>query len=170
MEHVGTLADFLNSPREIEFEGTKWKLRQPTLDEEGEFQVWLEQEEYNAIERRTYQSEEQKIQDRKELNESAAVGDYEYGGPLVVKSLSRPKGIAKIISIICRDQGMDDGTAKRMAKYKLSEIAVTICSKLEGMDPKTLGELCLRHGLPADYFFRGSATHPSTDPLENLAG
>jgi hypothetical protein len=166
---MNTLADFLNSPREIDFEGVVWKLRQPTLDEEGMFQVYLEQEEYNAIERRTYQAEDQKDRDRKRLNESCAIGDYEYGSALAVEAMSRPKGIAKMVEIVCRDQGMTLAIARRLVAHKLKEIALAFASKLEGMDPNLLGEIALRLGLPGQVFSSGSAPPPSTETSTSSA-
>ncbi len=154
--------DFFSKPQEIEFEGTLWKLRQPDTDEEGMFQVYLEQEAYNAIERRTYQSEEQKAVDRERLNDACTIGKYDYGGPLCVEAMGMPKGIAAMVNIVCMKQGMTLAIAKRMVNRKLSEIAATVCSQSEGMDQENLRGICLRLGLPAD-FVSVKATETKTD-------
>jgi len=165
-----TMADLLNTERTVEFEGKQWKLRQPTIDEEAEFSVWLEQEAYNAIERRTYQNEKQKEIDRDNLNDAVACGEYEYGGPVAVRACNLPKGIAGMLKIVCHKQGMTMDRAKRMVDHKLKEIAIAFASKAREMDPKTLAGILMLLGFPADYLSSGSAIPHLIDPLTNLEG
>lgn len=162
-----SIGDLLNSPSEKEFEGVVYQLRQPTMEEEGLFQRWLEQRAYDAIARRTYQDPVEQETDRRLLNQDIAAGEYEYGGPLAVKAINTPRGIAQIVHIICAPQGMTLEIAKRFVNHHLELIAAVLISKLPGADPKALGESLLKHGVPADFFSSDSGTHPSTSPLTN---
>jgi peptidoglycan hydrolase-like protein with peptidoglycan-binding domain len=161
---VVTLADVLNSPTEKEFEGNKYKLRQMTVMEEGEFQRWMEQLAYDAIERRTYQDPTQQERDRKNLNNDIAAGVYEWGQELAVRRFQSVKGLSKILYFVCRDQGLDEEAAQRWAMEEVKKLAAILVQRATGTDdPKDLRVVCLSLGLPPD-FLSSSLTHPSTAP------
>jgi hypothetical protein len=157
-----SLENFLNLNKEFEFEGKKYTTA--PLDDigEGVFSVWLEQRAYDAIERRTYQDEKQKIEDRRTLTQDVAIGLYEYGGVLCFRATQWPPGIAKVIEIICKSQGMTEAIAKRFVNHKLKEIAVTFVSQLPNVSEEAMGTLLNRYGLPGDYFTRD--LKPETAP------
>jgi len=145
------VSEFLADSFAIEFEGKKYTLRQPEPYEEGKFSEWLEQEAYNAIARRTYQTPTEQREDRKELNESVTVGDYEYNGPLCVRACNNPKGVAKMIEIVCREQGMTGLLAKQIVISKLKEIAISFVSNLPGAKQEDIDAHCIRLGFPAGF-------------------
>jgi hypothetical protein len=134
-----SLADILNSPRIVEFENTKWKLRQPTIGDEGRFQAWLEQEAFERIEQRRGPTKEQKLQDWERVRQSALAGNYEYGRPLAIKAMSQTKGIAAMLRIVCRKQGMTEPTSRSMAAQKFKEVASIFGSKLP-LEERSSGE------------------------------
>lgn len=164
-----TLADMLNAPSEIEYGGRVYKLRKPTLLEEGAFQRWLEQRAYDAIERRTYQDPEQQDRDRRNLNNDVAAGVFEYGGEVSLTALRTPGGSAKIVQIVLADQGVDDATARGIVDAELKKVAAALIRKATD-DPKALAATLSSLGLPSDYFSSNSATPPSTTTPHPSAG
>lgn len=159
-----TLADMFNAPTEMEFDGVKYQLREPTLLEEGTFQRWLEQRAYDAIERRTYQDAVQQTEDRRLLNQDIATGVYEYGGPLCIQSLNTPAGAAALLGIVLRDQGITELLAKKMVELRLREVVAGLAAKAIS-DPKALAGILNGLGFPADYLSSKSATpHSTSDP------
>jgi hypothetical protein len=150
-----SLDDFLALNKEFDFEGKKYTT-QPIEDidgGEGEFSIWLEQRAYDAIERRTYQDEKQKIEDRRVLNQDVAIGLYEYGtGVVALHASQHPLGIAKVLHIICRRQEMTEAIAKRFVNQKLKEIAVKFISQLPNASQDALSSVLNRYGLPGNFF------------------
>jgi hypothetical protein len=131
--HLGsmpTLSDFLNTPRDVELEGKTWKLRQPVLDEEAMFQRWLEAEAYRAIEKRSYRSEGQREEDLDSLDEAVRAGAYEYSGELALQAMGQVKGVARMVAIICRDQGMTEAIARKMVEKRFRDIEAILASKV----------------------------------------
>lgn len=158
---MSTLADMLNSPTEITFRGATYRLRQPTLFEQGEFQRWLEQRAYDAIERRTYQSDAQQAADRNALNQDVAAGVYEWGGEVCAKALQTPTGIARLLATVLRDQGVTPEMARAMVDEQLRVIAALIVAKAAD-DPNSLRATLAALGLPENFFSDNSPTRPST--------
>ena len=165
-----TIADMFNSPSELKFEGKTYHLRQPTLEEEGEYQRWLEQRAYDAIERRTYQDQAQQDRDRNALNRDVAAGLYEWGGVICCESLSTPVGVARMTAIVLRGQGVTPALAKRIVDLKVREVTAAVVSKVRS-DPKSMAVILETLGLPPDYLSgissSGSPTPPSTDQSPN---
>ncbi len=156
-----TLADIFNSPSTVPFEGVDYKLRQPTLIEQGLYQRWLEQRAYDAIERRTYQDRGQQEVDRNNLNRDVAAGVYEWGGEVCCNALRTPNGLAKLVGIVCQDQGLSDAAARRLVDLKLKEIAAALMSKATA-DPNSLRATLASLGLPEDFLSSNSPTPPSS--------
>lgn len=161
-----TLAEYFNASTDLAFEGKRYPLRQPTQLEQGMFQRWLEQRAYDAIERRTYQDPSQQAEDRRLLNRDIAAGVYEYGGHVCAAALATPIGIAKQLSIVCRDDGLDFETAKRMVDLQIREIAAVFAREATD-DPKALAATLSRLNLPSDYFSRNSRIRRSTGRSKN---
>lgn len=148
---MSTLADFVNAPTEIVFKGTTYHLRQPNQLEEGMFQRWLEQRALEAIERGVYAEEARRDRDRQLHFQDVATGVYEAGGAVYAKASMMPSGMAKMLSIICKDQLLTEAVAKELVKHRLKEICATLISKATS-DPKVLEATLATLGLPSDYF------------------
>ena len=156
-----TLADMLNSPSEIKYDGKTYLLRQPTLLEQGTFQRYLEQRAYDAIERRDYQDARQQDRDRNALNRDVAAGVYEWGGEVCCQSLQTQTGIAKLLNILLRDQGVTEELARKIVDRQVKEIAAVLASKAVS-DPKALGQILSSLGLPENFLSTVSSAPPSS--------
>lgn len=167
-----TFADLFNAPVEMEFliDGKKrtFKLRRPTALETALFQRWLEQRARDAIGRATYQSEEERAEDRRLCNRDIACGEYEWGGELCIKSLRTPGGMAKVVSIILSDQGVTEEMAREMVEQKLKELAATIFGE-ECPDPNLRRAVRAMLGLPDETSPSPSSTHHSDTPSATSA-
>jgi len=160
---MSTLADLVNAPTELEFKGVKYLLKQPNANQEGEFQRWLEQKAYNAIITTKYPDSNMRGENERRHFQDIAAGIYEAGGEVYAKAVVQPAGMEKLISIICRDQGMTDRIAKEVVELKMREVAAIIVSKVN-TDPKVLEAVAIRFGLPNDFFSSDFATRPSAPP------
>lgn len=157
-----TLADVLNSETEKEFEGVRYKLRQMSMDDEGQFQRWLEQLAYDAIERRTYATPERQDKEHKSHINDCAAGVYEWGQELAVRRAQTVRGYAKILHLVCQSQGLTEEKALQWAQEKAKETAGLIVQRVLGIeDPKDLAAVCLSLGLPPG-FLSPSQTRRST--------
>lgn len=156
-----TLAEMLNAAAELEFEGKTYRLRKPTLLEEGEFQVYLEQCASDSIERREWKDPDDKLAAQNLVTRDCAEGYYESGGEGYVRAVSNPRRLPRLLAIICRDQGMTPQIAERLVQTEMKKIAAILISKVHD-DPKSLGAVLATLGLPADYLSRLSPAHPST--------
>jgi hypothetical protein len=162
-----TLADFFNAPTELPLKDAAgnvvrtFKVRQPDQLEQGQYQRWLEQRAYDGIERRTYQDPTQQAADRAALNRDIAAGLFEYGGPVCCQALGTPGGIAKLLTIICADQGLSPDDAATLVDQQVREIAAVLWERGND-DPKALAAILKRLGLPKNYFSNSSSTRRST--------
>ena len=160
---MATLADMLNAPSEIQFKGKTYLLRRPDLLEEGTFERWLAQRALDEIERTTYENPSQKAEDRKNHFLDVVAGVYEAGGLVYTRSMMSQTGAAKIISIICKDQGMTLAMAREMVRENLKGCVALIASKVYS-DPKVVEAILNAIGLPSDYLSRNSSIRPSEVP------
>ena len=157
-----TLAELLNSPTAIPFEGVEYQLRQPTLMEEGEYQRWLEHRAYEAIERRTYRDPDQQERDRRNLNNDVAAGVFEWGGEVCVRAIQTPGGLARLLHIMLRDQGLTEAKAKALVDRKMREIAAVLVARSTS-DPNSLRATLATLGLPEDFLSAASSCRPTTE-------
>ena len=112
--HAMTLADAWNVPRGIrDKDGKEYPLRKPTQVEQGQFAVWLEGRAHAAVDR-SEDSEERKLKRHHLIDVDAGLGKYEWDGPLALEAMWTPAGFAKILTIVCRDQGVDDTKAEEI--------------------------------------------------------
>lgn len=155
-----TLADVLNAPTELEFEGTVYHLRQPTLMEQATYQRWLEKQATAAAGRMVDLSDAQQQKVLEGVAAKIGLGVYEFGGEFCMASLQTQSGLAKLVSIVLADQGVDEAKARLMLLGQLKEIAFSFVSKLT-TDPKELAAALVALGLPPDYS-SSSRTRPST--------
>lgn len=163
-----TIADLLNAPTGMEFEGKPYKLRKPTLLEQGEFQRWLEQLAYDSIARRTYQNEAEKAECFRLHGQDCAAGVYEWGGDVATRRLLTPKGLAKLVNIICRADGLDLEAAERLVDLEQRKIAAALFGRSTD-DPKERAAALAMLGLPVDFYASEtssstSQTRPSDTP------
>jgi hypothetical protein len=169
---MDSFGNLFNSPTGIEFEGKTYKLRQASAIECGEYQRHLEQEARATIRRDTSLSEDERREQLADVNADIAAKRYRYGGIVAVKSLRTVEGVAKLISIICADQGMTEAIALRFCNEKLRETiaAIKIAEAEESQDPKELAAIptmLASLGLPLTFLssgLSGSVTHPSEPP------
>jgi hypothetical protein len=159
---MSTLADYVNAPTEIEFDKKIYHLRQPTLFEEGEFQRWLEHQALFKIETADKEILDDAKRDKARQThfQDCASGVYESGGELYGKALMSQAGMAKMLSIVLKDDGITLAIAKEMVKVKIREVLAVLISKVTS-DPKAHEAVLAKLGLPKDFFLRNSPTSPS---------
>ena len=165
-----TLADLLNAPSDFPFGDRVYKLRQPTLLECATYQRWLEQEARAGAARATELPEEDRRQLLRDVQADVAAQAYCWGGDVCIRSLQTPAGVAKLMSIVCADQGLSERDARRAVDQRLTEIAALIAGELEG-DPsgKSVAGLLRHLGLPPNYFASSSSPSP-TRPTPATSG
>lgn len=171
------LASAFNVPVEFKGpDGTVYKLRKPTIYEQGEYQRWLESRAHDAVDR-SNASEEQKVHRHHLIDVDAGLGKYEWDGLLALESMWQPAGVAKLLTILCRDQKVDDKKAEEILETSARIIAAHVLTKAQA-DPKARADLSLMlgaMGLPMDWLESeqsepssdSSSTPPSPDPSEN---
>lgn len=164
-----TLRDIFNVATEIEYEGEKYRLHEPTLLEQGEFQCWLEQLAYDAIERRTYAKEDDRAKALQLHTQDCAAGVYEWGGDVAMKRVMTPKGLAKLLHIMCREQGMTLPIAEKLVDLETRKIAFAIASKRQD-DPKVVEAIRATLGLPSETSSSESPTPHSDSISDTLVG
>lgn len=162
-----TIADLVNAPSEITFEGQTYRLSPPSLLQQGEFQRYLEQKVLDGINRRQYPDEKARERDRANFNDRSGAGYYEWGGEYAAHAAIQPAGYVKLLAIIGREQGLTLAIAERLVKQKLHESLAAIMSRIVS-DPKELGAILTMLGLPADILSSPSPTHPSTSESTTL--
>jgi|GEM_PF-3027725 len=154
-----------------EKEVSEWlKLRKPTLYEQGEFQRWLEQRAHDAVDRGT-ESEEKKDRRHDRIYADAALGKYEWDGPYAMEAMWTPAGLAKIVAIVCRDQGVTDEQAEKLVEEQIKRVAAILLMQASE-DPKAMAPVLEALGLPIEWLAsepsepssNNSVTHPSDDP------
>ena len=159
-----SLADIFNSATPIEFEGKTYKLRPPSLIEAGEYQRWLEAEARAGAGRATELPEADRRQLLRDVIADIAAGRYRYGGAISVESLRDPVNVARLMSIICADQGLTFAIAQRLCDQQLRECVAIVAAEYES-DPKAVGQLLASLGLPQN-FLSGSSSASPTSPSE----
>jgi hypothetical protein len=168
-----TLADAFAVGKALSFDGKEYTLRKPTLYEQGEFQRWLEQRAHDAVERSTA-DEAAKDRRHARIDTDAALGKYEWDGPYALEALWTPAGLAKIVAIVCRDQGVDDALAEKIVAAKIREVCAIILARASS-DPFALAPVFEALGLPSDWLpsapsepsSSSCSTRPSTGPSVN---
>jgi hypothetical protein len=136
-----SLADIANSPTTIEFEGKTYFLREPDIVQCGEYTRHLESEARAAVSRAVELPESERDRLMRGVIADIAAKEYKYGGEIATKSLRTVDGIAQLLSIICRDQGMTFDIAKRYANSRLSEIIAVMATTAAETDPKVRAQL-----------------------------
>lgn len=165
---MASLADLLNSPSAFEFEDKTYQLRQPTVVECGLYQRWLESEARVSAAHATDLSDEDRRNLLRDVTADIAAQTYAWGGEVCVRSLRTPNGVAKMMAIICHDQGVTFEVAKRVCEKRLADIAALIQGAVEE-DPggNALRRLLTSVGMPPDWFATsssGSSTPPAPGP------
>jgi hypothetical protein len=166
---VSTLADLLNAPTEFVHKGVTFKLRQPTLVEQGMYQRWLEERARAAAGRATDLPEDRQRQLLKDVNDATAVGEYEWGGEVCARAVRTPTGLAKLLSIVLADQAVTFEVAQDMVAEKLREIAAALMSRATD-DPKALAAALRTLGLPSASSSSSSPTRRSTKRSKRSRG
>jgi len=156
-----TLADILGAPTTFELDGETFRIGPPTLMHQGEYQTWLEQLAFDAINRRVYQDEREKLACLRMHDENCAAGAYEWGGDIACRRLCTASGLAKLLAIMCRDQGLTEKKAERLVGLEQRKLAAVMAARRTD-DPKVLAAVLATLGLPSDFYSSSSPTPPST--------
>lgn len=165
-----TTADIFNVGAEFTGpDGTKYTLKKPTQYQQGEFQRWLEQRAHDAIDRGT-EPADRKDRRHDRVYSDSAIGKYEWDGPLALEAMWTPAGLGKLLTIVCRDQGVTDEKVDAILAHSFKEVAAKIFMRAS-TDPKALREVLVGLGLPMDWMefepsepsCDNSSTPPSTD-------
>lgn len=166
-----SLADLLNAPSEFTYkkgeETRTVKMREPTLLESGQYQRWLESEARASAAAAIELPEEDRRQLLRDTNADIATKRFAWGGVECVKSLTTPDGIAKLMSIVCADQGVTFAIAREVVSGNLLEIARLLrVAEAEGeTDPEKkalLAALLKSKGLPENFLSTSSSGSPTT--------
>ncbi len=169
---MASIADLFNAPSDFSFEGTTYRLREPTLYECGRYQRWLESEARASAAASTELPEDDRRNLLRDVNADVAAKVYAWGGAVCCRSLGTPDGIAKILSIVCEDQGVTYPIAMAMVRADLLETArrLKLAAEEAEEDPEKKAELARllkSRGLPGNFLstsWSDSATTPSADP------
>jgi hypothetical protein len=156
-------------------DGAKYKLRPPTIFEQGEFQRWLEDRAHDAIDR-SRDTDERKLQRHHLIDVDAGLGLYEWENEYAMRAVWTPQGLSKITAVVCRDQGVTDKVADELVARSMWEIAVKVL-KTAAKDPKALRPVLEALGLPVEWSepasnepsSSSSSTPPSTEVSPNSA-
>src|SRR4051794_13270063 len=114
-----TLADLLSVETDLELDGKTYKVRPPTLLEQGRFQRWLEQRAREAIDRAVYKDEASRDRCHNLITQDVAAGVYEWGGELCVKALQTEAGVVRLLELVA---GVPAAEAKRLVDSHLKKI------------------------------------------------
>ncbi len=165
-----TLAEILNSPADYVYEGKAYKLREAALDECGQYQRWMEQEARASAARATELPEEDRRNLLRDVQADIAAQRYAWGGEACVNSLRTPNGIAKLLSIVCADQGVTEALARKIVQSHFLDVAQLLLGVLES-DPegKELAPILNRMGLAPNFFHSSSPPSP-TPPTGATSG
>lgn len=144
-------------------DGTKYPLGEPTQDEQGQFAKWLEDRAHFAVDRGP-ESDARKAKSHERIYDKSGLGYYEWEGPLALEAMWTPAGLAKIVSILLRNRGVDLAKAEDICRHSFLEVAAKILVRATS-DPKVRTQLVLRLselGLPMDWITCGPSA-PSSD-------
>ena len=155
---IGTLADMLSTPHEIEHGGKVYKITAPTQDQQGRYQRWLEDKALDAIERGGFRSEEARASAYAAWTRDCASGLYEFGNDAFNKALGTISGGTKLIEIIC---DVTPEVAKELFETRRKRIDAIFQAAVTN-DPKALALALKALGLPSEIFLGVSATRRST--------
>jgi hypothetical protein len=140
-------------------DGKGYTLRPPTQVEQAEFQRWLEQRAHDGIER-SRGTQEAKDRRHTLIDDKAALGYYEWDGPLGLQSRWTVAGLTKAVEIVCRPQGVDEKLAEEIARQHIRAVSAAILQEA-ARDPKALAPILGAMGLPMDWF-ESAPSEPSS--------
>lgn len=172
-----TIADIFNVGAEFKArDGTVYTLRKLTLYEQGEFQRFLEQRAHDAVERGN-EPEEKKDRRHDRIYADSALGKYEWDGPYALEAVWTPTGLAKVLEICCRAQGVTQERAEEIVAESAKEVAAKMLRSAVA-DPKQFRLVLQALGLPTEWAestpnepsSASSSTLPSTGASPSSAG
>jgi hypothetical protein len=138
-------------------------------EEKGEYQRWLEKRAYDGILREKDMPPEVLERQLNALTKDKVRGVYAWGSEICCDTVVTEEGLAKFLSIILRDQGVDLALARRIAEKEFRRIVFTLF-KAETSDPKVVEAAERLLGLTGSGSSSGSDTHPTTEVPKNSAG
>lgn len=162
------LAELFNAPEKLEFEGNTYLLREPTVVEAGEWSRWFQAEARASAARATELPEEDRRRLLRDVNADIAAQVYSWGSEACVVALRSPEGLARLMCIVCKEQGVTYPLALKICTARLHEIARVLLAAEQGDDPekKALArQLLTSVGLPANFLSDSwSPSSTNTDP------
>lgn len=167
-----TIGDLFNAPTEFKLGDEVFLVREPDQVQQGEFQKWIQQLVFDDINSRTYQTDTDREMSIRLHNRDCGAGIYEWGGKCSIERIQTQRGLTKLISIICRDQGLTDKKAEQLVREQAAGLLQVFRDKVaaeeaEGApDPKGLEAIMSKLGSPSAFFLSVLLTHPLISPLE----
>lgn len=157
-------------------DGTVYELPELTQYQQGELQVWLEDRAHAAVDR-SKADDAAKERRHHLIDVDAGLGMYEWDGPLAVEARWTPAGIAKMLVIVGKSQGMTDEKARAILRHSFREATEKLL-RLRRDDPKAFALLMVGAGLPvrwtrpeeSDSSSEPSPPRPSESPSPSSAG
>ncbi len=175
-----TISDLFGAAAEpIELDGQTYPLRPPDIEEQYQFQRWLEDQARAAVGRDFDAPDPLARRDRRDVINAIAAGEYEYDGEIAYRARNTFTGAGKLLSIIHK---IDHETGKRLARVAAERNMDLMGKAVYDADPKAEGavlSLISRFfGLPSDFLSSPSSTDtdlnpstPSSDsPMTNSGG
>jgi hypothetical protein len=164
---MSSIADLTNAPSVLVHDGKEYLLREPTLVECGMYQRELESEARASAAAATDLPEEDRRNLLRDVNADIASFRFAWGGEECVRSLRTPQGVAKLFSIVCKDQGLTYRVALDAVNANLLLIArlLRIAEEEGESDPEKKAQLAalLRSvGLPGNFLSNSSSGSPTT--------
>ena len=123
---MSTLSALFNAPIELELEGKTYKLRQPTQVERGEYEAWMEKRALDAILRQTGAPQDVVDRQLNSLTRDKVRGVYAWGGEVCCETVVSQDGLAKLLSIVLRDQGVTLETARLIAEQEHKRVVYSL--------------------------------------------
>jgi hypothetical protein len=165
-----TLAELFNAPEGIPYGDKTYRLREPDLLERGEYAKWLAAEARAEAANSTDLPDEDRRRLISDTNKDIAMKRYAWGSAACVESLGTLDGIAKLMSIVCRAQGVTFALALKICESRVTEVARILLAAEVGDDPekKALArQLLTSTGLPPNFLsssWSASSTTATPDP------
>jgi len=154
----GTLADMFSLPTELEHNGKRYPIRPPTIEEQGRFQRWLEQRALDVVERTSYRDDAAREAAYKRFEDSAAAGEYEWGGEVAARAHLTISGATKLVSLIA---GCPEDEAREVVETHRRRVSAVLQAAVTN-DPKALAEALKTLGLPSEILSGSSGARRST--------
>lgn len=168
-----SLSDIFNAIKEWEFEGTVYKVRPPSVEDESAFTTMLERKDRENAARAVELDDADRERLLRFSGVNAAVGLYEWGTESYTAAMLTPLNFARMLHLILKRENPDKvvtfDLARRMVASEIHTLAVMFQAEAEpddGVKKNLLSSL----GFPSAWHGSrptssgGSSPHPTADP------